>query len=147
MYLHGKTSWLIEGFSETRFSLSEFKTKFMTSLKYETLNEYIRNPDTYEAREHFIDFLEYMLENQNYSTSTTKRILLIWLTRHLPNDKFLLQWKKEYVKYYKLDITYPTVKHNDPIYDIIHNNVKKLFDINSEFQRIAVLRVENGLFS
>jgi hypothetical protein len=142
MYLHGKTSWLIEGFSNVRYSLPEFKMKFMTSLKYETLNEYIRSPETYEAREHLIDFLECTLENVNYST--TKRMLLIWLTKNLPNDKFLLEWKKEYVKYCKLEITYPMVKYDDPIYDKINSNIKKLFDMNSEFQRVAILKLEQA---
>ena len=140
-----QTSWMLEGYRKFGYKLRKFSENFYTILRCEIINEFCRNSQLEESKDHFIDFIEYILDMYNIDSETYRMRTLRWAICNLHDDDFVKSWRKIYRDYYYMKYQYPTVDINDMIYENLFLKISDNLKKSNEYRRLSQIRLLNAL--
>jgi hypothetical protein len=143
----GKSSWFLEGYKAVGYKLSKFCERFKVALRCEIIDDYCRNPQTDDSKEHMIEFLEYVFEIYEYDYNESKLKILKWAVKTSYNDPFIKIWRKIYVDYHYILYQNPTADLNDKIYENIFRKMAENLKKANEFKRMAEQRLYEAINS
>jgi hypothetical protein len=136
-----QTSWILEGYRKFGYKLYKFSENFNTNLRCEIINEFCRNSQLEESKDHFIDFMEYILDMYNIDSGTYRMRTLKWAICKIPDDDFVKSWRKIYKSYYYIKYQYPTVDINDMIYEDLFLKISDNLKKANEYRRLSQIRL------
>jgi hypothetical protein len=142
---NSQTSWILEGYRKFGYKLRKFSENFNTILRCEIINEFCRNAQLEESKDHFLDFLEYIFDMYNIDSGTYRMRTLKWAICNLHDDDFVKSWRKIYRDYYYMKYQYPTVDINDMIYENIFLKISDNLKKPNEYRRLSQIRLLNVL--
>jgi hypothetical protein len=141
----GKSSWFLEAYKSEGYKLGKFCDKFKVALRCEIIEDYCRNPQTDDSKEHMIEFLEYIFEIYEYEYNDSKLKILKWAVKSSYGDPFIKIWRKIYKDYHYILYQNPTADMNDRIYESIFRKMAENLKKVNEYKRMTEQRLYEAI--
>jgi hypothetical protein len=141
--IYGKSSWILEGFKEHHYNLTEFLEFFRQPLRMRAVDQ-CRNAPTSEDT---LDFVSEFIEDEfNYHdiAYTSTLTILKWALEHTSELKYMRTWIDVWSEYYKATIIHgeQTIRDHPRIIDFVHDMSKDLFNNRVMIQKLGRMRLE-----
>lgn len=101
---YGYTSWAIEGYISSGYSIDKFSTMFRVNLLAYSAKMTILDFDDYEGGDTIYNFILEMHIENNINLSSRHKNIFKWIIYHLNTDKFYINWRNKCIQWYENDI-------------------------------------------
>ena len=141
--IYGMSSWILEGYKEHHYNLSEFLEFFRQPLMMRTVEHCRKNPTCEDTQEFVEEFIEDEFEHHDIPYNSTLTILK-WALKNKSDLKYIQSWINTWSEYYKATIVHgeETVRNHTRHVDFVHDMSYDLFQNKTMIQKLGRMRLE-----
>jgi hypothetical protein len=141
--VHGYSSWLLEAFRDSKYSLKQFGDEFRIPIKLRGLADCMKNPANQDTYEMLQDFIE---EHSVIHTINDRVVVqsIYWGAQHKPLDPYIHRWRTVWNDFMRNIILHgPTYYDEHPLLrKSLRQRTKQLFESSKAIEALILDRTE-----
>lgn len=144
--IYGLSSWILEGYKEHHYNLTEFLEFFRQPLRMRTVETCRKSPTSEDTLDFVTEFIEDEFDYHDIPYTSTLTILK-WGLEHKSDLKYMRKWVDVWSEYYKAIIVHgeQTVRDSPQLVDFVHDMSYDLFQNKTMIQKLGRMRLEQRI--